>query len=65
MLDFHVKIGTRFSLQDRRLFEIREVEIMRVNCYFGLKKVPYLELCKGHPTNTDQTPRIQADLSLC
>ena len=32
LLDFHVKIGTRFSLQDKRLFEISEVEIMGVDC---------------------------------
>ena len=32
LLDFHVYIGTRFSLRDKRLFEISEVEITRVNC---------------------------------
>ena len=32
LLDFHVKAGTRFSLRDKRLFEISAVEIMRVNC---------------------------------
>ena len=31
LLDFHVKAGTRFSLRDKRLFEISEVEIARVN----------------------------------
>ena len=31
LLDFHVKAGTRFSLRDKRLFEISEVEITRVN----------------------------------
>ena len=30
--DFHVKAGTRSSLRDKRLFEISEVEITRVNC---------------------------------
>ena len=30
LLDFHV--GTRFSLRDKRLFEISEVEIAGVNC---------------------------------
>ena len=34
LLDFHVKAGTRFSLRDKRLFEISEVEITRVNCLF-------------------------------
>ena len=31
-LDFHVKTGTRISLRDKRLFEISEVEITRVDC---------------------------------
>ena len=32
MLDFYVKIGIRFSLRDKRLFEITKVEITRVDC---------------------------------
>ena len=32
LLNFHVKTGTRFSLRDKRLFEISEVEITRVDC---------------------------------
>ena len=32
LLDFHVLAGTRFSLRDKRLFEINEFEITRVNC---------------------------------
>ena len=32
MLDFYVKTRTRFSLRDKRLFEITEVEITRVDC---------------------------------
>ena len=32
MLDFYVKTGIRFSLGDKRLFEITEVEITRVDC---------------------------------
>ena len=32
MLDFSVKTGIRFSLRDKRLFEITEVEITRVEC---------------------------------
>ena len=32
MLDLYVKTGIRFSLQDKRLFEITEVEITRVDC---------------------------------
>ena len=34
LLDFHVKTGTRFSLRDKRLFEISEVEITRVDCNY-------------------------------
>ena len=33
-LDFHVKTGTRISLRFKRLFEISEVEITRVNCIY-------------------------------
>ena len=32
MLDFHFKAGIRFSFRDKRLFEISEVEVARVNC---------------------------------
>ena len=32
MLDFYVKTGIRFYLRDKRLFEITEVEITRVDC---------------------------------
>ena len=32
MLDFYVKTGIRFSLRDKRLFELTEVEITRVDC---------------------------------
>ena len=35
MLNFYVKTGIRFSLRDKRLFEITEVEITRVDCIFG------------------------------
>ena len=42
MLDFYVKTGIRFSLRDKRLFEITEVEITRVNCY--LSYIPFLML---------------------
>ena len=43
MLDFYVKTGIRFSLRDKRLFEITEVEITRVDCnytiFFSMFKV--------------------------
>ena len=32
MLDLYVKRGIRFSLRDKQLFEITEVEITRVDC---------------------------------
>ena len=32
MLDLYVKRGIRFSLRDKLLFEITEVEITRVDC---------------------------------
>ena len=34
MLDFYVKTGIRFSLRDKRLFEITKIEITRVDCIF-------------------------------
>ena len=35
MLDFYVKTRVRFSFRDKRLFEITEVEITRVDCSIG------------------------------
>ena len=32
MLEFYVKTGIRFSLRHKRLFDITEVEITRVDC---------------------------------
>ena len=32
ILDFYVKTRIRFSFRDKRLFEITEVEIPRVDC---------------------------------
>ena len=34
MLDFCLNTRIRFSLRDKRLFEITEVEITRVDCIF-------------------------------
>ena len=39
MLDFYVKTGIRFSLRDKQLFEIKEVEITRVDCTCTVKCV--------------------------
>ena len=41
MLDFYVKTGIRLSLRDKRLFEITEVEITRVDY---IKYVGYIKL---------------------
>ena len=41
MLDFYVKTGIRFSLRDKRLFEITEVEITRVDCIFYFHEIPF------------------------
>ena len=35
MLDFYVKTRIRFSLRDKRLLEITEVEITRVDCMYN------------------------------
>ena len=37
MLDFYVKTSIRLSLRDKRLFEITEVEITRVDCIFAIE----------------------------
>ena len=36
MLDVYVKTGIRLSLRDKRLFEITEVEITRVDCIINI-----------------------------
>ena len=38
ILDFYVKTGIRLSLRDKRLFDITEVEITRVNCIYTKMK---------------------------
>ena len=35
LLSFYVRTGTRISLRDKRLFEITEVEIARVDFFFS------------------------------
>ena len=47
MLDFYVKTGIRFSLRDKRLFEIIEVEITRVDCTV-LKATGYISMFLCH-----------------
>ena len=39
MVEFYVKPRTRISLRDKRLLEITEVEITRVDCIFKERKV--------------------------
>ena len=39
LLDFQVKARTRISLRDKRLFEISEVEITRVDCMSLLQAI--------------------------
>ena len=40
ILDVYVKTGIRFSLRDKRLFEITEVEITRVDCTLHSNDLP-------------------------
>ena len=44
MLDFYVKTGIRFSLRDKRLFEITEVEITRADCNLFPHSSKFLEI---------------------
>ena len=43
MLDFCVKARIRFSLQDKRLFEITKVEITSVDCIYTFDKLGMLK----------------------
>ena len=45
MLDFYVKTRIRFSLRDKRLFKIIEVEITRIDCNNFCKKELYHKNC--------------------
>ena len=51
MLDFYVETRIDFFLRDKRLFEITEVEITRVDCI-------YCVICKNHLLgDSDGTPK--------
>ena len=51
MLDFCVRTRVRFSLRDKRLFQITEVEITRVDCiYCRLSIMFVLPLTLKQPT---------------
>ena len=41
MLDCCVKTGIRFSFRDKRLFEITEIEITRVDCIISFSSRSY------------------------
>ena len=60
MLDFFVKRGIRFSLRDKRLFEITEVEITRVDCILNehLVRTLYVKLYRLRSlcTYADKSP---------
>ena len=47
LLSFYVRTGTRLSLRDKRLFEITEVEIARVDCSFW-PKTRYHIVCRSY-----------------
>ena len=45
LVDLCIKTGTRFSLRDKRLFEISEFEITRVDCNFVSQPLRFLIVC--------------------
>ena len=57
MLDFYIKTGIRFSLRDKRLFEITEVEITRVDCISKKYRVISIRepFCEGFPNSAAHT----------
>ena len=67
MLAFCVKTRIRFSLRDKRLFEITEVEITRVDCIF-LGNIFYFEqlktICTVFTTSIVFIPTLTGFLAL-
>ena len=59
VLDFYVKTRIRFSLRDKQLFEITEVEITRVNCICAKFIIDCLKTLEG-VDYTDSIPLIEA-----
>ena len=61
MLDFYVKIRIRFSLLDKRLFEITEVEITRDDCNFvylnSLKDQQYVSPTERTPSKISESAK--------
>ena len=69
MLDFYVKTRIRFSLRDKRLFEITEVEITRVDCITTLSKMsvmfgPDSKLLENSESGVILTPISQCYISV-
>ena len=70
LLDFHVFAGTRFSLRDKRLFEISEVEITRVSCtlsygrFFFVCLFLYAVSLKSLDPEDNLGPAVQSVVSL-
>ena len=60
ILDFCVKTRSRFSLRDKRLFEIIEVEITRVDCINFLNE--YISLIQ-HQCGIEKKLLIETALS--
>ena len=44
LLDFHVETGTRFTLRDKRLFEISEIEKAIVDCIYWKCRISVLDI---------------------
>ena len=57
MLDFYVKTRIRFSLRDKRLFEITKVEITKVDCISLISHV-FSQLSVSPNQNSSQTNDI-------
>ena len=51
MLDFCVKTRIRFSLRDKRLFDMTEVEITRVDCINFLLLLTFSIICQTPESN--------------
>ena len=69
MLDFYVKTGIRFTLRDKQLFEITEVEITGVNCIsfvlsFKTNLYHYIDISMIFKSNADVGLHILPNLRL-
>ena len=64
LLDLHVKTGTRFSLRDKRLFEISRLEITRVDCIDIFLTSPWKHILWYSLKHFTEAPLIST-LSMC